>query len=232
MSLPRSASTLMCEALGQHPQVLAFGEIFHHEEAERLRCHRLATGESRFYPGPAGLDGYLAHLGALAIAKGRDWLSFKLMDYQEPRLWRLLAEDASFRLIYTKRDIPLEALVSSETGHLTNVWHARSQGECDRAGNVRISIPCEKAADYFRRVSAFEGRLRALCNPMLTLRYDSIARDFAGAMRKVFDFLDLPRAEAVPTQMKIARKSLAERVVNFDELRARFAGTEWGVHFR
>jgi hypothetical protein len=232
VGLPRSATTLVCEALGQHPSILAFGEIFHHEEEERLRCHELGTGECRCYPGPDGLEAYLAHLCALTSAKGRDWLSFKLMDYQEPKLWRLLAADPSFRLIYTKRDNPLEALVSSEIGHQTNVWHARREEQRDRVKDVRVSIRCEKAAEYFRRDKAFEGRLRALSNPILTLRYSFIARDFPGAMGEVFDFLQVPREEVRPTQVKVAQKSLAERVVNFDELRARFAGTEWEVHFQ
>ncbi len=231
MGLPRSATTLVCEALWQHPRILAFGEIFHHAEAERLRCHQLGAGESRFYPGPDGLDAYLAHLCALARAKGKDWLSFKLMDYQEPKLWRLLAADPSFRLVYTKRDNPLEALVSSEIGRRTNVWHARREEQRDRVKDVRVSISCEQAADHFRRDRAFEGRLHALPNPVLTLRYSLIARDFPGAMRAVFEFLHLPAAEVRPMQMKVAQKSLPERVVNFDELRARFAGTEWEVHF-
>lgn len=231
VGLPRSATTLVCEGLGQHPCILAFGEIFHHEEAERLRSHQLATGESAFYPGPAGLDAYLAHLAALACARGRDWVSFKLMDYQEPKLWRLLAADAAFRLIYTKRDNPLEALLSSEIGHLTNVWHARHQEQIERVRDVRVSLRWEKVAEHFRRDRAFEGRLRALPNRILTLRYSRIARDFQGAMREVFDFLGVPPAEVRPMQRKVAQKGLPERIVNFSELRERFAGTEWEVHF-
>lgn len=231
VGMPRSATTLVCEALGQHPSILAFGELFHHKEQERLYFHSSVAGDEVFYRGPSQLERYLVHLRSVAARKSRPWLAFKLMDYQEAKLWRMFEGDPTFRLIYTKRDNPLEALVSTEVGQRTQVWHARNETERGVAGEARVIIPYEQALEHFQRADGFEERLRTLRNPVFAVSYNRIAENFSETMQDVFAFLDLPRSEVRPTQLKIARETLRQRVVNYDDLSARFAGTKWRVYF-
>ena len=85
VSLPRTGSTLICEALAQHPHILVFGEIFLHNEDGLEWYHKSGTGGDRhFYPGPAKFEDYMDYLDARARHKDRSVITFKLMDYQEP----------------------------------------------------------------------------------------------------------------------------------------------------
>ena len=67
VATPRTGSTLLCEALAQHPAVLGFGEIFLHEEEERRAYHEAGCGDAEYYNGGAPGE-YLARLAAVARA--------------------------------------------------------------------------------------------------------------------------------------------------------------------
>lgn len=233
VSLPRAASTLMCEALAQHPSVLGFGEIFDHVESGRQYYHHKGSGEETgyFQDRPDDLPRYFAHLDYLAEARGKAMLTWKLMDYQEPLCWQLLENNPNIPLIYTRRENLLDAVASSETCLKTGAWHAHTPGDIRRANAMDIHLDPALLDDLFNRRNALEAKLREISNPVFTMDYDAFTSRFVHMTKLAYSFLGLPLFEPVMTQTRLHRRSVKERVRNYNVLKARYADTPLGLYF-
>lgn len=232
VSIPRTGSTLICEMLAQHPQILGFGEIFMHTEQGRRDYHKKGTfGDTRFYPGGHKLQEYLDYLDAIARLEDKTKLSFKLMDYQEEKLWQLIAADSSILVIHARRKNILESLASAMAAEKSGAWHGHTQEDIDRAARVTVSVPFEELRALDNRRAAMEEILDGIMNPRMIVDYNDLSRNPQACADRMFYFSGLRARVVSVTQKKLNNRPLSDRVENYRELRDEAEGTSLEKYF-
>lgn len=230
VSLPRCGSTLTCEVLEQHPEVLGFGEIFIHNEDGRRFYHSKTAKTGQCYDG-VDFAAYISSLFLLGEDARKEMLSFKLMDYQAPEVWDWIAGRPDIRIVYVRRDNLLEMVASSESCERTGAWHAHTPDDIARAGKARVAINPAALIEMQERRERLEKRLQGLKNPVFNLQYEQLTGSFYSATTQLYNWLDLSPHQAHLTQSKLHRKSMLERVQNYRQLRDHFEGTSLARHF-
>jgi hypothetical protein len=76
-----------------------------------------------------------------------------------------------------------------------------------------------------------KGYVSSLSLPQISLCYEDLLRDRDAVMNKIFSFLHIPSKQVKGKSFKITSDNLREIVVNFDELRAQYEGTEYAAMF-
>lgn len=67
--------------------------------------------------------------------------------------------------------------------------------------------------------------------PLLHLYYEDMLVDEPAFLARLFGFLDVPPASATGSTFKITSDDLREVIVNFDEIRANYVGTQYEQMF-
>jgi hypothetical protein len=77
----------------------------------------------------------------------------------------------------------------------------------------------EQAEDYFAGHATFN------------LWYEQLTQDYVNQIGMIQDFLQLERKPLVPLTQKQAKLPLDVQIENYDELKERFAGSQWAEFF-
>ena len=147
----------------------------------------------------------------------------------------MLAAMDDLCIVHLKRRNILHALVSSRVAYKTGIYGVRSGREdADYRKKISaITYSPEGLEQDFRQTREWEraGAARFANHPMIEIFYEDMADDLAGVVRNVTDFLGLAPCEPRTDFKKQRTGSMKEVVANYDELKSRFAGTEWAPFF-
>jgi hypothetical protein len=248
----RCGSTLLFCDLVRHPNVYMFGEIFNESGEERrssfasgLRACTVAPRRgidaSKYYRD--GQDGakFLRDLVFFErywrpVASGFKLFYHQARDTESARkAWDYLISDKDVRVIHLVRRNMLESMLSLHIAVQTNEW-ARFKGDApapNRTPDPLHLTPAE-CEGYFSEVEAHRrwARDSFAAHPMLEIEYEADLCDrFQATMYRVQDFLGVPRRRARKMLEKQARRTAAEAVSNYGELKAHFAHTPYDSLF-
>lgn len=238
----RTGSTVVGNALADHPQVLFYGEIFHKVIARRSAeagRRTLGAGVKRSLPNgiPVCLDsdsGYEYLKGLFSQELAYRAIGFKIFYFQAREgsiasAWDLLAEQRDIAIIHLLRSNFLESLVSFYRARRSGIWHVDTP-----TSTAPFSLTPTQCLDFFEEHERWSSVTEPLLNahPVLEVEYDEIKDDFQSTMSRIFTFLDLS-ADVSPTVLlkKIAQKSLQEELLNYRELRQYFQATAYARYF-
>lgn len=229
---------MLIDILSQHPQLIAADELFSWGESARHHFHFKAFGNDKYFrddapDDPAGTPAelYIADIEAHAEKQGKR-IAFKLLDFQSPEVWDMLTPSHHTTVIYLKRDIPLEGLVSEKMGHKTGIWHAQNIEELvearsgeERAGPIYIE-PAEYLA-WLRRIEQLEERLRIVPN-LIQMNYSFLTSMLALAQHEIFLRLGVDHNHvSILRYNKIADKPIWRRVLNYRQLESFLSNTAY-----
>jgi LPS sulfotransferase NodH len=162
-------------------------------------------------------------------------VGFKLFYYHaregpQAGIWPWLLQRRDIRVIHLKRSNLLQTHVSRKRAALTGRW-VNTSGEPDRAVALRLDYD-EIVAD-FEQTRAWETECdRTFAgHPLLQIEYEQLASDFRAQARRLEDFLRVEPHGVEPSTFQQSTQPLAATVVNYHELKARFAGTPWIAFF-
>lgn len=239
LSSPRCGSWLLAEALNEHPNIAANGEILNpHDVTWRhnsrssmsddqllhlsfvdfpLRAHKVVSDRS-------GAD--IRRVG-IKVVQLRPW--------QPERLSFLSKISAlpGLRVIVIRRVNMLEALRSLEQAKATGEW-IRYYNDPKPKPLAPLRIDPEFASMWFTEATAFYRAMRMLFvgRPVFDLAYESLISQPALSMNELWAFLDVPAFEGPRDLLeKQERRPARETVSNFCELAAYFRGTPYGIYF-
>lgn len=82
-----------------------------------------------------------------------------------------------------------------------------------------------------RRAEEMMLRARFAGSPLYEVEYESLAGDLPAVLAGLQTFLGVEHAELQPVLQKQTTGALADRIVNYDALRSRFAGTAYAAWF-
>ncbi|CRI63014.1 conserved hypothetical protein [Thiocapsa sp. KS1] len=239
--LARSGSSVLADLMGQHPEVMWGGEIFHHFPGGRQDALKKLKGRM-IYAGPRfyGFDVQLYQLKPIGFELADFVAEIKRLGFTH---FAMLERRNLVRLI-------ISALNARQSG----VWQKKGQSKAHLKG---IEIDLDAAmlqfleTDQDRSVvheargeypvsligwldylqAAYAGlRAQLSGERMLALEFErDIEADPTRAYGILCDFLQISPAEVTPRLSRTTPFPLSEVVVNFSELRAYLSGTayEW-----
>ena len=78
---------------------------------------------------------------------------------------------------------------------------------------------------------ATEADKKFLNNPLLQLTYEELTSDYQEQMRRIQEFLDVKLLNLQPKTVKQNPETLDKLIINYEELKQHFSGTQWEVFF-
>ena len=223
---PRSGSQLLVNALGQHPDVRCYGELFHPRPEVRALHHRLDDGRSWREGDDAG------EFLASVFAAPRPAVGFKLFYNHCEAALEALSRDSRLRVIHLHRENLLAAYVSLQIAIATDRWQVRA-GEQASEAHPPLSLDAALCREFFVRVEAQRARAleRFAAHPRFEVEYHALTAQFDESLARAFEHLGVAPVAVEKRLLRQASRPLREQIANFDTLAAAFAGTPWARWF-
>ena len=227
LGTPRSGSTVLANALADHPDVLMYGELFHQypkRRADEASRRTLGAGVPRKpsfgMPACADSDDGATYVGRILSQRSyARAVGFKLFTHHArtgtvATLWRHLAELDDLVVIDLRRDL-LACAVSDARAWATDVWHSAHAVE-----PAPITVDPAACEQFIKRCLQYEPLVASLRNKASSVRvqYAELEHDFAATLAKVEAALGIEPLHLAPRLAKIARKPLRDDVANWDDL--------------
>lgn len=236
ISRGRSGTSFLRSMLNDHPQVTTFGEIFRtygeigwdrpDYRATKAQLNLIQTDPVSF------LEKALFR----TYPKETMAVGFKLFYYHAQNsewkpVWQYLQDSPEIRVIHLRRENVLATHLSLRRAFMTNKWNSKSDKSED---SPMITLTYEDCLEAFEATKQFEHDTDAFFaghKYKLDMTYETLSSDTQAEMKRVQTFLGL---EYFPTRTRLRKqnkKSLAESIANYEELRHRFVGTEFQRYF-
>ena len=145
-------------------------------------------------------------------------------------IWPWLEADRAIHVLHLKRRNLLRVHLSFVQAARTDRWH-------DMEGRPSVQEPVRlDAAEClacFEQTRAWETEAdqRFSAHPKLEVTYEALTCPDTGISRDIQSFLHLEVMALRPRTHKQSRLPLPEAILNYPELKARFAGTPWSSFF-
>ena len=219
----RTGSTFLTATLSQHPEILADGE--------RLDKYRNAPNAAT-----AQLDSARQFLTPPFVGPHRvRGFKTKLREIKDPTAFAALLQEKRVHILYMQRRNRIKTTVSGFTGQRlyekTAKWNLTQ--EADRPGALHIDPTAFAAALKVReeREHALTAYVEGLALPTLNLYYEALLVDEAAFLAPLYAFLGVQPRPASAKTKKNTSDDLRQVLVNFEELRAPYAGTPYAAMF-
>ena len=234
----RTGSTTLCHAMSMHPDVQAYGEVFHYVTGQ----HRLGAEPELKQQSSALVNGKVfthgddgAEFCRDVIYKspnefGKRIVGFKIFFFHARRsereytAWRYLIDDPSIKVVLLLRKNVFDSYISAERSRHSGVWRVAASGVVPEKHQQPISVDARKCKLYMARtVAQIEwGRRAFATHPLLEIHFEDLQRDFQAALNRIFEFLGV---EPAPIPMRFEKLNTTpheEGIVNYNKIRAYF----------
>jgi LPS sulfotransferase NodH len=221
--IERDGSTYLTSLLTSHPDVNAIFERFAVMKQKGENAADQLRWANNFFTPP--IIGRKAAIG----------FKTKLVDVMDLEGFARLLTRKKCHIVQMQRVNRIKAVVSrinaKRLHDASGKWNLYN--ETDRMPAVVIDL--EEFDRNLKEREAADEELNAYVNrlglPTLKIHYEDLLRERDKALQGIFSFLGL-RAWNVRTKtLKNTKDDLREAVANFDELRARYAGTQYELMF-
>lgn len=218
LSRSRTGSNLLASYLNSHPQMHANGELLRHLGGTAPR----AALSTAFAKEPHAIK-----------AAG-----FKLF-YNHPQdgsvedLWDALAEMPDLSVLHLKRRNLLRTLVSRRIAATNDVWIETGHRTPPVPSPKQVELSVDGLAEAFHAIRRAEERADEFfgARPFLKLHYEDLVEDPQAQFRSITDFLGVAPRQPRTRLRRQNPEPLSQLIVDYDELRRAFAGTEWSAFF-
>lgn len=239
----RTGSNFLLTALAQHPNLLAYSEIFipmrifwgsgiyGHNDPFNAGLLDLRDNHQQKFIDQRVYRSYPAKLKAVGFK-----IFYPHLEEASNQVIRdYLAQNKQVRIIHLKRrnflDILVSHRVSEQTKAMLSVSEADAKQKSKKLKAFQVSI--EEASTFFRQL---EGEMLIYDelfkdHEVLNLEYQNLAGDFSGTVKTVQEFLKVPVVPLKSATKKQNKRSKQELISNFSELKEHFAGSPYESFF-
>ncbi|MGF1550001.1 MAG: Stf0 family sulfotransferase [Sphingomonadaceae bacterium] len=230
ISSGRSGSTMLMERCHSHPRIACYGELLH---LYRVYWHRrwLPGGDWRTLDSrerdPAG---FLLRNAWHYHPRKRGAVGFKLLYSQfllRERALRGLLADQDIKIIHLERRNLVETYMSFIDVQRRGMNYSRDPSRIRKLEPTRIDpehcLKKLKQLEIYRAI--VEDYFRD--HDRLQVYYEDLLDRPEEGDRRICDFLGVERRRLSQRSVKLAKGSLADRIANYEELKARLNGTPW-----
>lgn len=239
----RVGTNMLRSLIDAHPGTITYGEIFaskrrktnrslwslNTEKIHDLKLHEPVKFLADYIFGP-----YTSDIRAV----GFKFFYYHAQDDEWLPLWQKLEQDDELHILHLTRRNILRTHLSRVLASHTQSWVIRSntQGHAGDYVQTKPMVELDGNAlesDFVQtRKWEREAALRFKNHPTLDITYEQLVGDSEQIARKVDEFLKMPERAAYPVgTKKQSSGKLRDTIVNYDELKRRFIGTEWEGFF-
>lgn len=231
----RVGSNFLRGLLNSHSQITVFGELFQNkvEIGWAMPGYRQSKGVlNLFHEEPVRfLEEKVFHPFPQDVAA----VGFKLFYYHardeawQP-VWGYLREHVAIKVIHLRRENILKTHLSKQQAKTTDVWVNTDSVQEKRPG---VTLSYEGCLEAFTSTRRWEQEADAFFadHDKIDVVYERLAADYQPEMARIQAFLGVPAQPPAPQTFKQPARPLSEAILNYGELKERFAGTEWASFF-
>ena len=244
LATARTGSTMLESMLNSHPDAIVGGELLNHvliEQSGEIYWPRKSTHHERVKnderlkrlrsEDPVG---FLSAIADLARSENYRVFGFKLLydhGQQCAPAVEYLANLPELRIVHLKRRNQLKRIISLHRAMQTGKWMTvRGEGSRERKPMTLDFDQClfemRAAAKVERQYDRF-----FLRQDRLEIWYEDMIGNPVVWGRRVQDFLGLESRELDAKTVKTGGGTLRDSIANYDELKSKFASTEWSHLF-
>lgn len=214
LSSQRSGSTLLCELLGSHPDVVMAKELFKLSGEGRNLDHK------RYVPEKGSAEAFLADFFRSDDAAGIRAKGFKLMlnQFKAHVGLREFLKQEEISVIYLERRNLLKQHVSRQAARSSLLYHA------EKASDGRpLVLATNNLIEQLEQMETDRDELRSLassCNALL-LTYEDLVAERNSTLEEAQRFLRLePFSELASPLIKILSPDLNQSLANYSQVHA------------
>jgi LPS sulfotransferase NodH len=162
-------------------------------------------------------------------------VGFKLFYYhahtaQWQPLWEYLAAQSALKVLHIKRDNLLAVHLSRKRAAMTDRW-VNTSGTREEHAPITLDY-AECLADFVQTRLWEDEYARFFAHlPILEIHYEALARDSAGEMARVQNFLGVRPQSLAPDTYRQSDRPLSASIANYAELKAQFNNSPWQAFF-
>lgn len=243
VGMPRTGSTLLLKALQQHPDIQAYGELFHWLEAERVAPYHAIHLRSATLGFDAATGNPLEFLrewvwgasNARYKAVGFKIFAEHAVDHSSPDFFESLRNQfPGLHVLHIQRPNYLDVLASWLMAQQTGEWFVPSGSDPASAAAPTISAAPDEAEAFFSRMESADKFFAETfaAGAYLPVTYEDLSRDLQATCDRIFDFLGVERSPVVPLIRKQIGRDIHEIVSNYRQLAGHFADTPFSRFFK
>ncbi len=233
---PRTGTNYLRGILNEHPNVVAFGELFRfndsigwdypgHQHKVPDELLLINQDSTKFLKTKVFVD-FPPHVTAVGFkifyfhARQGPWKS----------VWPYLQKEQDIKVIHMKRRNVLKTFHSHARALETDKW-INLGGKEEKQDPLYLDY--QKCLRYFEQIGDYERENDIFFkdHPKLELYYEDIVDACAPQTKRALDFLDVSRRDLCPVTYKQARLPLERLIANYSELKKKFTGSPWEIYF-
>lgn len=209
---------MLVSFLDSHPAIRCRGELVRHLNGRTA----VDIIDSVFTKAPPGVT-----------AKGFKIFYYHPMNEPESRPLEYLAAMDDLHVIHLKRRNILRTLVSRKIAEKEGVYKHQPSRAATDAASKRVTFTVDELRRRFAETRRWEDDAddRFRDHPMLPLTYEGLTADPTGQFQRVTRFLGVEDAPPSTGLVRQNPEPLRDLIVDFDELAAAFAGSDWASFF-
>jgi len=147
------------------------------------------------------------------------------------KVWLYLQDMDDLKVIHLRRKNILRSLVSSKIATQSDIWKETAKTREPIEKKVELSIE-ECQTDFHQTQKwATEANEKYCNNPLLQLTYEELTSDYQEQMQRIQEFLDVELLYLQPKTVKQNPETLGKLIINYEELKQHYSGTQWEVFF-
>lgn len=233
----RSGSNWLRTLLGSHGSVVIFGELFNKGGLDQdhigwgVRGYR--TTRDLLTLRASDPTTFIREKVFAPMPKSIDAVGFKLFYHhaQDPDMrgiWEYL-KSLDLRVIHLERRNLLASVLSGAIAAETNQYSTKSQS-LEQKSETR-SLSYEACLGFFEQTLKWRDEYSAYFPRTLSVYYEDMVDNCELQMQEIQDFLGVSRRPLTSSLRRQSKAPMSQTIRNFDELKARFAGTRYESFF-
>jgi len=227
----------------QHPDIQAYGELFHWLEAERMAPYHAIHSRSATIGFDAAKGDPLEFLREWVWGQSNarfEAVGFKIfaehaVDNSSPDFFESLRDRfPGLHVLHMQRPNYLDVLASWLMAQQTGEWFIPSDSEPASAASPTISAAPDEAEAFFSKMESAD-RFFAdtfFAGAYLPVSDEDLSQDLQTTCNRIFDFLGVERSPVVPLIRKQIGRDIREVVSNYRQLAGYFADTRFFKFFK
>lgn len=237
LSRSRTGSNLLTNLLQSHQNMRLFYELFSKNYKPKKFWEFINQDFKKLYQ--IKQDNPVIFLNRLVFREMPKYISavgFKLFYYhaqkeKERAIWNYLKDSQEIKIIHLKRKNILKTYVSQQTAFKTGDWV--SKGKLKPIDCFPINLDYNLVLKAFEQTRQKEREAEKFFgeHQVINIIYEDIVKDYAKETKRIQDFLNVDYQPLYIFTRKQSKKSLAEQIHNYEELKVKFSNTPWEEFF-
>ena len=214
----RTGSNLLVSFLNSHPNISAEGELFNRLNGRNYEKILATVFASQPYQ---------------TKAKGFKIFYYHPNDDDASKLWHDLVNMDNLYVIHLKRRNILRTLVSRKIAELRRQWQVVDSSDIESKQKRRVRLTVEELLNGFQSTRNWESAGDEMFSehPLMPVYYENLVEEPEAIFEEISGFLGVRYVQPQTPLKKQNPEKTSELVVNFEELKDAFTGTEWQPFF-